>query len=59
MLLLVITSKSARFPLLHKLLQLPLLNEFFYVLLQISAIFSVMAVILVETALFLLFMYVR
>ena len=59
MLFLNITSRSTGFPFLHKLLQLPLLDEFFYLLLQVSAIFSVMVVVFVEMAIFLLVTHIR
>ena len=59
MLLLVITSKSAGFPLLHKFLQFPLPNEFFYLLLQVSTILSVIAMVLIEMVVFLLVTHIR
>ena len=59
MLLLVITSRSTGCPFLHKLLQLPLLDELFFLLLQVSTIFSVMVVVFVETAIFLLVTHIR
>ena len=57
--LLVITSKSAGFPFLHKFLELPLPNELFYLLLQVFGIFSVMAVVLMEMAVFLLITHIK
>ena len=59
MLLLVITSRSTGFPFLHKLLQLPLPDELFFLLLQVSTIFSVMVVVFVEMAIFLLVTHIR
>ena len=57
-LLLAINSRSTRLTLFHKLLQLPFMNQFFYLLLQVSAIFNVMVMILVEAAIFPLVSYI-
>ena len=51
-LLLIIISRFAWFSLLHKLLSLPFLNEFLYLFLQVPAIFSVVAVVLLEAVIF-------
>ena len=59
MLLLVITSRSTGFPFLHILLQLPLPDELFFLLLQVSTIFNVMVVVFVEMAIFLLVTHIR
>ena len=58
MLVLVIVPGFARVSLLFKFLQLPFSYEFLYLLLQVSAIFCVVVVILVETTVFLLVMYI-
>ena len=58
-LVLVVTSGFARVPFLHKFLQLPFSNELLYLLLQVSAIFCIMVVILVEMALLLLVTHIR
>ena len=57
-LLLAINSRSTGLTLFHKLLQLPFMNQFFYLLLQVSAIFNVMVMILVEAAIFPLVSYI-
>ena len=57
-LVLVIVPGFARVSLLFKFLQLPFSYEFLYLLLQVSAIFCVVVVILVETTVFLLVMYI-
>ena len=57
-LVLIIVPGSARVSLLFKFLQLPFSYEFLYLLLQVSAIFCVVVVILVETTVFLLVMYI-
>ena len=57
-LVLVIVPGFARVSLLFKFLQLPFSYEFLYLLLQVSAIFCVVVVILVETTIFLLVMYI-
>ena len=54
MLVIVITPGSAGVPLLHKFLQLPFPNELLYLLFQVSAIFFIMVVIFVKTAVLLL-----
>ena len=53
MLVLVVISGSAGVFFLNIFMQLPFSDEFLYLLLQVSAIFYVMAVILVETVIFL------
>ena len=57
-LVLVIVPRSAGVSLLFKFLQLPFSYEFLYMLLQVSAIFCVVVVILMETTVFLLVMYI-
>ena len=57
-LVLVIVPGFARVSLPFKFLQLPFSYEFLYLLLQVSAIFCVVVVILVETTVFLLVMYI-
>ena len=51
-LLLTIVFRSAGLALFHKLLQLPFTNQFFYLLLKVPTIFSVMAMILKEAIVF-------
>ena len=48
----VIVPESAGVSLLHELLQLPFLYKFFYLLLQIPAVFCVMPVVFVEIVVF-------
>lgn len=56
-LFLAIVSRSAGLALFHKPLQLPVANQFFYLLLQVPEIFSVMIVILMEVTIFPLVQY--
>ena len=58
MLVLVIVPKSAEVSLLYKFLQLPFSYELLYLLLQVSAIFNVVVVILVEAVIFVLVTHV-
>ena len=46
----VITPGSARFSFLYKFLEIPFLDEFFNLFLQVLAVFSVMAMVFVEVA---------
>jgi len=57
-LVLVIISRFAKVSFLDIFLQLPFLDEFLYLLLQVFIIFCVVAMILVETAIFLLVTYI-
>ena len=54
----VIILGSAGFSLLYKSLQLPFSYEFLYLLLQVLTIFCVVAVILLEMAIFLFVMHI-
>ena len=54
----VIILGFAGFSLLYKSLQLPFSYEFLYLLLQVLTIFCVVAVILLEMAIFLFVMHV-
>ena len=49
---LVVIPGFAGVSFLHKLLQLPLPDELFFLLLQVSTIFSVIAMVFVEEAIF-------
>ena len=55
----VIIPRSTRISLFHESLQLFFWYELFYLLLQVSAVFCVMPMIFVETAVFSLVMHVR
>ena len=57
-LVLVIVPRFVGLSFLYKFLQHPFSYEFLYLLLQVSIIFYVVAMILVETAVFLLVMYI-